>query len=147
MIKKIAITVAALIVIGYFGLKYYVARNVSQGVDNVIRSLSSVATIRYASVTTTMGGRLTIDDLTIQPKGLTDVIPIDGIGIAMPSFLDLLSLDEMTPRWLAQEGFPEWVEFFVDGVRIDMQGDYYLALKDIASDANMPSVDQDPIGH
>ena len=82
--------------------------------------------------------------------GYEDALQIGSIGIKLPSFMDLLSLDEMGPGG----EFPESLEMFVDGVRIDSEHDYMAELfrqveREVASahDGSVPTREEDPRGH
>ncbi|MEO0574509.1 MAG: hypothetical protein AAF004_03535 [Pseudomonadota bacterium] len=147
MIKKFAAAFVVLFVFGYFALKYYVSYSVAKGVDNVIESLAGVATIRYGSVSSTMAGRLTIDDLTVIPQGLNDPITIDGVGIKLPNFFELMKLKDMTARSLATDGFPETFEVFINDARLNPDADYYAESMNPPIGVDIPVREDDPIGH
>jgi len=81
-----------------------------------------------------LSGELTVDGLTVRVSGYRDEIYIDRLGIDTPSFLALLDLSD--PMKLQQDGFPEYLGFIVEGMRIPVDADYFDDLYEFAKQAN-----------
>ena len=89
---KIAL-ILALPVVAYFGVKTYLHMEVGKSVDSMIAQISSLATVRYESVTSSLDGRLGITGIVIRPRDTDDAITIREFSVKTPSMFYILDLE------------------------------------------------------
>lgn len=150
MFKKLLIALPVAAAIAYAGASVYVQQRTADSVDQLIAMASPFATVSYDSVASTMTGELSITDVSVTLAGYDDALKIGSIGIKLPSFLDLVSLDDFGPG----KDFPESFEMFVDGVLVDSRHDYMAELfrqleRETAREhgGSVPTREADPRGH
>ena len=148
--KKLLIALPVVAALAYGGTKYYVQYRAADTVDQLIVMASPFATVTYDSVSSTMTGKLSVTDVSVVVAGYEDALDIGSIGIKLPSFLDLITLDRKRPG----DPLPESFEMFVDGVIIDTQHDYMAEIfrqveRQVAREhgGTVPTREQDPRGH
>jgi hypothetical protein len=125
-----------LIVIGvgaYFGSKWYLHSEVSDGMDMAVIMMAPYANVEYSGVASTLTGELTIEGIRIRIDGFNDDLYIDRLGIDTPSFLSLIELGDVAR--MQSDGIPEYFGFMVEGLRIPAGADYYKKLYKFALEA------------
>lgn len=124
--KNLIIVAIFLGLLGYGGAKLYLHNEVSSAMDQAVIMASPFAKIDYDGVSSSLTGKLTVDGLTVRIAGYRDEIYIDRLGIDTPSFFALLDLFD--PMKLQSEGFPKYLGFIVDGLRVPVEADYFADL-------------------
>lgn len=134
--KKLVIWALILGVIAYGAAKWYVHSEVSNAMDTGVLMLSPYAAIEYKGVSSTMSGKLTVDGVRIRLSGYRDDLHIDSVGINTPSFLSLLSLDELLVQMsTGGDDMPDYIGLMVEGVRMPVTADYYRSVYSLAQGA------------
>ena len=118
---------------GYFGSKWYLHSEVSDGMDMAVIMMSPYADVEYSGVASTLTGELTIEGIRIRFDGFNDDLYIDRLGIDTPSFLSLIELGDVAR--MKSDGMPEYFGFMVEGLRIPAGADYYKELYKFALEA------------
>ena len=132
--KNLIIGGLVLGILGYGGSKLYLHNEVSNAMDQAVILASPFAKIEYDGVSSSLLGKLTIDALKVRVSGYRDEIYIDRLGIDTPSYFALLDLFD--PMQLQQEGFPDYLGFIIEGLRIPVNADYFADLYEFALEAN-----------
>ena len=121
--KNFIIWIIIMGTVGYFGSKWYLHSEVSDGMDMAVLMMSPFATVDYDGVDSTLTGELTIEGIRVRVEGFSDELYIDRMGIDTPSFLSLLSLSDLSSQ--GPDAMPEYIGFIVEGLRIPSDADYY----------------------
>jgi len=111
---------------GYFGSKWYLHSEVSDGMDMAVIMMAPYANVEYSGVASTLTGELTIEGIRVRIDGFNDDLYIDRLGIDTPSFLSLIELGDVVR--MRGDGMPEYFGFMIEGVRIPVGADYYKKL-------------------
>jgi len=120
--------IALLVAASYGAAKLYLHHRVGKDVDNVIMLLSPFADVDYAGVSSTMGGTLSIDDLSISVHGYRDPITIDKLSLITPGFFHLLDLRDLRSNPLSND-IPESLQFGIVGFRTAVDSDLLRMLQ------------------
>lgn len=131
--KNFLILVIVVLIAGYFGSKWYLHGEVSDGMDMAVLMMSPYATVEYDGVKSTLTGELTIEGIRVRVDGFNDDLHIDRMGIDTPSFLSLLELGDVVK--MQSDGMPEEIGFMIQGLRMPVRADYYESLYDFALEA------------
>ena len=128
--KKFLIVAIVVLTAAYFGSKWYLHDEVSDGMDMAVLMVSPYATVEYAGVDSTLTGELTIEGIRIRVDGFNDDLYIERVGIDTPSFLSLLELGDVAR--MQSDGMPEEIGFMIEGLRMPVKADYFESLYDFA---------------
>ncbi len=121
--KKL-IVLLILAVGAYFGTTWYLHWEVSGEVDKIVTMVSPYAEVEYSGIRSTIGGELTVEDVTIRMNGFRDPIVIDRIGIDAGDFLKLLDLNT-----IYEQSRPiDYLGFIVENLRVSTNADYFRVL-------------------
>jgi hypothetical protein len=131
--KNFLVLAVVVLTAGYFGSKWYLHSEVSDGMDMAVLMMSPYATVEYDGVKSTLTGELTIERIRVRIDGFTDDLYIDRMGIDTPSFLSLLELGDVVK--MQSDGIPGQIGFMVEGLRVPVRADYYQTLYDFALEA------------
>jgi hypothetical protein len=115
---------------GYFGSKWYLHSEVSDGMDMAVIMMAPYADVEYSGVASTLTGELTIEGIRVRFDGFNDDLYIDRLGIDTPSFLSLIELGDVAR--MRSDSMPEYFGFMIEGVRIPVGADYYKKLYKLA---------------
>lgn len=144
--KKLIISAVLLGALAFGGSKLLLHSAVESAVDDIVTSMSPFAAVEYRGVSSTMGGKLTIDGIVAQPAGLQDKITIERLGIDTPSYFWLIGLQDIAADLLSgSDEIPEYVGVMFENVRLQLDADYvrkmYAARKapTSAADADEPA--------
>ena len=107
----------------YFGSKWHLHNEVSNGMDMATILMAPYANVEYDGVASTLSGELTIEGIRVRIHGFNDTLYIERFGIDTPSFLSLLELDDVAKR--QSDDLPEYFGFLIEGMRIPANADYY----------------------
>lgn len=125
--KKLAIWLVSLAVIGYFGAKMTLHSKVSSDLDLMLLAVRPYADIDYRGVSSTITGELSIDGISVNIERFDDPLYIDKVAIITPGFWYLISLDDMD-RGPNAGDIPESLGFVVEGLRAPVDADYFETL-------------------
>ena len=131
--KNFIIWAIIMVTAGYFGSKWYLHSEVSDGMDMAVLMMSPYANVEYDGVDSTLTGELTIEGIRVRIDGFSDDLYIQSLGIDTPSFLSLLELGDVVK--LQSDGMPENIGFIIEGLRMPVSADYYKKLYDFTLDA------------
>lgn len=120
-------------VVGYFGSKWYMHKEVAEGMDMAILMMAPYAAVEYQGVDSTLTGELTIEGLRVRVNGYSDDLYIDSVGIDTPSIFSLMELGEVAR--MQSRDFPEYFGFMINGLRIPVDADYFRDLYGFALQA------------
>ena len=90
-VKKLLILILLLIAVGYGGVKGYIYYKVKTRMDNLAIQVSPWMGIEYKGISSTLGGTVTLENLTLRPKAFDDYIQIDQLTLTTPDLGFLLS--------------------------------------------------------
>ena len=118
----------ALVGIAYLGAKAYVYFQTKSKVDEVINQASLFADITYDGISSDLQkGSVSVDNLSISPKTIQDVIEIRELKMQgdgpMFLFSDTSKLAQQTP---------EYLEVAMNGLRVGLDGELFRSLTDMA---------------
>ena len=124
--RNLLIWIIIIAACGYAGSKWYLHREVAQGMDTAVRMMSPYAEVEYEGVASTLTGELTIEGIRIRIDGFSDDLYIDRFGIDTPSFLSLIDLGDAAK--MQSDGLPENFGLMMEGLRMPADADYYQEL-------------------
>jgi len=116
--KKLALVLFLLPVVIYAGIKLYIRHNVKSALTDLSTAAAPFAGIHYDGIGSTLGGKISIEGVRVQPTGLTDVVHIRDIEIQTPGLKFLL----FGSRKLRDGEFPEKMQVALHGVVLDLNG-------------------------
>ncbi|MGB5720917.1 MAG: hypothetical protein WBM34_09490 [Woeseiaceae bacterium] len=127
--RNLIIGIAILAAIGYGGSKLLLHHKVEKGVDQAVLAVSPFVNVKYSGVSSTMGGKLTVDGIEAKLNDFSDPIVIDRLGIDTPSYFSLLGLADMAEKpGNPDDVIPEYFGFIAEGVRMRVDADYFKML-------------------
>ena len=116
--KKLLLALFLLPFVVYAGIKVYIRHNVKSALTDLITTAAPFAGIHYDGIGSTLGGKISIEGVRVQPTGLTDVVHIRNIEIQTPGLKFLL----FGSRKLRDGEFPEKMQVALHGVALDLNG-------------------------
>jgi hypothetical protein len=131
--KNFIIWAIIVVFVGYFGSKWYLHSEVSDGMDMAVLMMSPYANVEYDGVKSTLTGELTIEGIRVRVDGFSDDLYIQSFGIDTPSFLSLLELGDVVK--MQSDGMPESIGFMMEGLRMPVNADYFEELYDFVLEA------------
>ncbi|MFK8054128.1 MAG: hypothetical protein AB8F65_14265 [Woeseiaceae bacterium] len=154
MFKKLIVSAILIVVVGYFGAKFYIQYKAKEVVDQVIAGIPGGVSVNYDSVTSTASGELSVDDIVVQLPEYRDEFLIDAIGLDFPSFFDVLGLQKLPSKIMSGSAeVPEKLGFFIEGFQLDTNADYVTAWTQqwntlmAESGQSTPTLEEDPVMH
>ena len=120
-LKKLVVIVVFLIgvaIASFIGFKLYVDYRVKQSVDDVVRSLWSMAKVEYGDIDVELSGRVTVSNIKVRPFDVDDEITIDAVVVYVPDIEFLLDSEAS----LKEGKIPEQASLTISGVEIDTNG-------------------------
>ncbi len=124
--RNLLIWIIIIAACAYAGSKWYLHREVAQGMDTAVQVMSPYAEVEYEGVASTLTGELTIEGIRIRIDGFSDDLYIDRFGIDTPSFLSLINLGDAAK--MQNDGLPEDFTFMMEGLHVPAGADYYKEL-------------------
>lgn len=140
--KKLLVWGVVLSAALYFGTKLYIANKVSSNVDNVLLMLSPFANVTYTGVSSTMGGTLSIDDISVQVNGYRDPIRAERISLVTPGFWHLLNLSDIGMNTVSGE-MPDSLGFEIVGLESKVDSDLIRYLHRVGQEEAGTDVEAD----
>jgi hypothetical protein len=141
--KNLVVTVILVAVLGYFGAKFYVHHEVSSNLDMALSMVQPFADIQYDSVSSTMGGELSINGVTARFGSFHDRLEIDSVSLITPSFWHLLKLSDMGQQMDGSDAkIPDELGFALTGMHADVSDDFMKAIAKAAR-KEAPEIDED----
>ncbi len=122
--RLILIGAVLLVGLGYAGAKGYLYYKVSQGVETAVLMMSPHVDLKYGGISSTIGGELTLDNVSIRLAEYRDEIVIGRLGIKTPNFLALLSLSDLSSG-SPQGKAPEYFGLIAEEIKVSADADYY----------------------
>jgi hypothetical protein len=101
----------------YGGLKAYIYFQYKEQVDSFISKVSPFVHIKYGGITSSLGGTVSVTDITAVPGQSQDELRIDAIELHTPGLWFLLSGASDSGQ------LPEKMQVSVRGVHLDLSGD------------------------
>ncbi len=136
--KKLIVWAILLAGGGYLGAKFYLHYRVSSDLDQMLLMISPFAQVDYDGVSSTISGKLSIDDVRVQVNGFRDPIRADKLTLITPGFWYLINLDEAGSNMVASD-IPESMGIAISGLETSTDSDlikmlYDLGQQDVAAD-------------
>lgn len=121
------------------GLMYYKAKT---AMDDIVAAASNQADIRYAGIATDIRGAVTVEGITVQPRGFGDRVDIDGVRLASDDPLFFIRGWDWQP---GQAEPPDHLSLQVNGLRMPLDSELfaeYASAGEAAGEqcANGPSI-------
>lgn len=116
--KKLLLALFLLPLAVYAGIKAYIRYNVKSALTDLVTTAAPFASIHYDGIGSTLGGKISIEGVKVQPTGLTDVVHIKDIEIQTPGLKFLL----FGSRKIRDGEFPEKMRLALHGVTLDLNG-------------------------
>ena len=127
---------------GYLGAKLYLHHRVSSGLDDLLLVAAPFVDVKYAGVSSTMSGQLSVDGITARMTGFRDPLHIDRLSLITPGFFYLLKLDRLGKPGADIE-IPETLGFAVEGMRASTTADYMRQFYSLGTgQRNAPDADE-----
>ena len=108
MVKKLALVVAVPM-LAYVGMKLYLHHKVSTAVDTMLEQARAVSDVTYDSVTSSLGGMIGIEGLTVRPHGVSDEMTVAEIAVQFPSIFYVWDLEKHMSNRELPESMAAWV--------------------------------------
>lgn len=128
--RNILILACAVVVVGYFGSKYYLHDEVSRNLDTMLAAARPVADVQYEGVSSTLSGELGIDGVTVQLSGFSDPLYIESVRIVTPGYFHLLDLASLGDAPGGEFEFPENLAIVFRGLTMSVDADYLKVMSD-----------------
>lgn len=100
----------------YLGLKGYIHHNVKVALEQLTTVAGPFVSIRYGGIRSSLDGSFTIENIKLQPTGMTDVFPIRELTVETPGLGFLLSAKSR----LASGDFPDRLRLVINGLNLDL---------------------------
>ena len=123
--KKLLILVVLVAALGYGGATWMLHSKVGDSMDSLVLLAAPFAKIEYGGIRSTLGGELTIENVTIDFNDFSDDLEIGRVGIDTEHFLALLEMNDFLS--MQSREVPDYFGFIVDDVRLPSDADYFLA--------------------
>lgn len=140
--KKLLLLVVLVAALAYGGATWTLHSKVGDSMDNLVMLASPFAKIEYGGIRSTLGGELTIEDVTIDFNDFSDNLEIKRVGIDTEHFLALMELNEFLS--MQSRDVPDYFGFIVDGVRLPANADYFREAFRLVEEAAGESYPDDP---
>jgi hypothetical protein len=115
------ILVPALVYGALKGILYY---NAKSTIDEVVRTASHQADIRYSDIETDLRGAVTVSGISIQPLGFEDTIGVGAVRFASDDPMFFIRGSKMLP---GEVSVPNKLSFHVSGVLLPLSSDIVQA--------------------
>ncbi len=103
----------------YGGLKLYLHHRYSTALDAAIQEASPFVGIRYQGLSTTLGGEVSVEGITITPHAeFTDQVRIEAVRVVTSGLQDLMNIEESVERG----EIPQKLRLVVEGLEVPMDG-------------------------
>lgn len=117
--RNTLIAIPLLLGVSYGGLKLYLHHRYSSALDAGIENASLFAEIRYKGLSTTLGGELRVEGITIAPHAeYTDEFRIDAVRVITSGLQDLLNSEKSVERG----EIPRRLRLVVEGLEVPVDG-------------------------
>ncbi len=135
--KKLLLLVVVAAGLAYAGATWTLHSKVGDSMDQLVMLASPFAKIEYGGIRSTLGGELTIEDVTIDFNDFNDNLEIARIGIDTEHFFALLEMNDFVS--MQGRDVPDYFGFIIDEVRLPADADYFREafrlLEEAAGDA------------
>jgi hypothetical protein len=101
------------------GLMYFKAKS---AVDDIVTAAANQADIRYEGISTTILGAVTVEGITVTPRGYTDEVQIDAVQVASDDPMFLIRGWDWGP---GQSEPPEHLALKVTGLRMPLDTELF----------------------
>jgi len=129
--RNTLIAIPVILGVAYGGLKFYLHHRYATALDEAIRDASPFVEIRYKDLSTTLGGELRVEGITITPHvEYTDQFRIDAVRVVTSGLKDLLNSGQNVERG----EFPRSLRLVVEGLEVPLDG-FTMGYLDEASEA------------
>lgn len=113
----------------YLGLKGYIHHNVKAALEQLTTAAGPFVSIRYGGIRSSLDGSITVENVKLQPTGMTDVIPIRELTIETPGLGFLLSAKSR----LANGDVPDRLRVALTGLNLDLSSSMMSSLDSLRS--------------
>lgn len=107
----------------YFGFKFYLHYRVSSALDMMLIMAAPFAQIQYQGVSSSISGKISIDDIIVHMNDYRDPLTIDKLSLITPGFFFLMNMTNSGGSG-ADFNIPESLGIAVDGIRASTSADF-----------------------
>lgn len=132
--KKLVVLVLLAAALAYGGATWTMHSKVSKSLDQLVMLASPYAQISYGGIRSTLGGELTVENVSIDFNDFTDSVSIGRIGIDTEHFFALLEMNDFVS--MQSRTVPDYFGFIVEDVRIPVTADYYREMFRLLKEAS-----------
>ncbi len=130
-IRNTLIAIPLILGAAYGGLKLYLHHRYSTALDAAIAEASPFVGIRYQGLSTTLGGELSVEGVTVTPHAeFTDRLRIEAVRVVTSGLQDLINIGKRVERG----EIPQKLRLVVEGVEVPMDG-FTMGRLDESTDA------------
>ena len=102
----------------YGGVKGYIHHKVKKQVDQLVAAAMPFAYIEYGSIGSDLQGRVRINELVIQPRGVHDAVKVEQLAVVTPGLEYLLTGSDAVKRG----ELPERIGIELTGANLNLKG-------------------------
>ncbi len=135
----IAIILIPLLIIG--GIKGYMHYQLKSNLEQLARQFSVFGTFEYGDISTSLSGRLSVENIRLRFHDLNDVIRIKAVHYSPDSLWFLLTKGDK----LKQGYLPESMQLAVEGLNMDLFGDITEKVEDVINELNFQMKGVNPL--
>ena len=131
-LKYFVLGLLVVAVLAYGGIKAYMYYSLKTKMDRLAQQFSLLGKFEYGGLTTSVKGNLSIEDIRLRVHGMDDELRIKAIRYQTPGILFLLQANKQ----LEEGRIPKSLSLSVEGVTIDLYGEFTDRLEQFVSDLN-----------
>ena len=122
--------------VAYGGVKGYINHKVKKQVDQLVAAAMPFAYIEYDSVGSDLQGRVMVNELVIQPRGVHDAVKVEQLTVVTPGLEYLLTGSDAVKRG----ELPERIGIEMTGANLNLKG----SLAEMLEQAEAEQLGQQP---
>ncbi len=131
-LKYFLLGLVVVVVVAYGGIKAYMYYSLKTKVDRLAQQFSLFGQLEYGGLMTSIKGSLGVEDIKIRVHGMDDELRIKAVRYQTPSLKYLLQANKQ----FEQGRIPESLSLTIEGMNIDLFGEFTDRLEQIISDMN-----------
>ncbi len=131
-LKYFVLGLLVVVVLAYGGVKAYMYYSLKTKIDRAAQQFSPFGKLEYGGLTTSVKGSLGIEDIKFRIHGMDDELRIKAIRYETPSLFYLLQ----AKNEFEKGRIPERLSLNIEGLSIDLFGEFTDRLEQFISDLN-----------
>jgi len=117
-LKHLVVFILIGIGVAYGGVKGYIHHKVKKQVDQMVAAATPFAYVEYGSIGSDLQGRVMINELVIQPRGVHDSVKVEQFTVVTPGLEYLLTGSDAVKRG----ELPEHIGIALTGANLNLKG-------------------------